>query len=63
MNKKIISNSINRRRFIKTSAKFASSAIILSLSGSKLFGKDNVSSAAAAIDKVTLNNCTKMPIL
>ena len=63
MNKKIISNSINRRRFLKTSAKFASSAMILSLGGSKLFGRENVASADAAIDKVPLNNGTKMPIL
>jgi 2,5-diketo-D-gluconate reductase A len=63
MNKKIISNGINRRRFLKTSAKFASSAMILSLGGSKLFGREDVSSAEIAIDKVTLNNGTKMPIL
>jgi 2,5-diketo-D-gluconate reductase A len=63
MNKKIISNGINRRSFLKTSAKFASSAAILSLGGSKLFGRENVSSADVAIDKVTLNNGTKMPIL
>ena len=63
MNKKITPNGIDRRRFLKTSAKFASSAMILSLGGSKLFGKENISSAAAAIDKVTLNNGTKMPIL
>jgi len=63
MNKKIISNGINRRRFIKTSAKFASSAMILSLGGSKLFGREHVSSADVPIDKVTLNNGTMMLIL
>jgi 2,5-diketo-D-gluconate reductase A len=63
MNKKIISNGINRRRFLKTSAKFASTAMILSLGGSKIFGRENASSSDAAIDKVTLNNGTKMPIL
>jgi 2,5-diketo-D-gluconate reductase A len=63
MNKKTISNSIDRRRFLKTGAKLASSAMILSLGGSKLFGRELVSSADVAIDKVTLNNGTKMPIL
>lgn len=63
MDKKIISSGINRRSFLKTSAKFASSAMILSLGGSKLFGRENVSSAPVAIDKITLNNGTKMPIL
>jgi 2,5-diketo-D-gluconate reductase A len=63
MNKKIISKGIDRRSFLKTSAKFASSAMILSLGGSKLFGRESLSSADVAIDKVTLNNGTKMPIL
>ena len=63
MNNKISSNGIDRRSFLKTSAKFASSAMIIGLSGSKLFGRENVSSTDVAIDKVTLNNGTKMPIL
>jgi 2,5-diketo-D-gluconate reductase A len=63
MSKKITSNGIDRRSFLKTSAKFASSAMILSLGGSKLFGTGSVSAADVAIDKVTLNNGTKMPIL
>lgn len=63
MNKKINSNGIDRRSFLKTSAKLASSAMILSLGGSKLFGRENTGSADVAIDKVTLNNGTKMPIL
>jgi 2,5-diketo-D-gluconate reductase A len=63
MNKKFISKGIDRRSFLKTSAKFASSAMILSLGGSKLFGRESLSSADVAIDKVTLNNGAKMPIL
>ena len=63
MDKKTTANQINRRSFLKTGAKFASSAMILGLSGNKLFGRENVSPANVAIDMVTLNNGTKMPIL
>jgi 2,5-diketo-D-gluconate reductase A len=63
MNKKTTANQINRRSFLKTSAKFATSAMILGLGGNRLFGRGSVSSADVAIDKVTLNNGIKMPIL
>jgi len=63
MNNKNNSKGIDRRGFLKTSAKLASSAMILSLGGSKLFGRESIRSADVAIDKVTLNNGTKMPIL
>jgi len=61
--KKMTTNGIDRRRFLKTSAKFASSAMILGLGGARLFGKENAGSENVTIGKVTLNNGTKMPVI
>ena len=54
---------INRREFIQTSAKFAASAMFMSLGATKMFGRTNINSNVSAIENITLNNGVKMPIL
>lgn len=54
---------INRREFIQTSAKFAASAMFMSLGASNMFGHTNSNSNVSAIENITLNNGVKMPIL
>lgn len=60
MEKKIQSNGIKRRDFIRTGAAFAASAFILPLTGTNVFG---ASQTKNAIPYVTLNNGLKMPML
>jgi 2,5-diketo-D-gluconate reductase A len=56
-------SEISRREFIKTSAKFAASAMILGLGDYKVFGANTTDSNKVSIKNITLNNGIKMPIL
>ena len=56
-------DGINRREFLKTSAKYAASAMFLSLGANQMFGNTSINSNESAIESITLNNGIKMPIL
>lgn len=58
--------SLERRKFLKTSAKFAGAFALSSLAGDSLFGaqsQQNAQNLTNAIPQVTLNNGVKMPLL
>lgn len=57
------SNSIERRDFLKLSAKLAASEMFFSFGGSKIFGAFNSALAENNIPFVTLNNGVKIPML
>lgn len=63
MEKKITSNGIQRREFLRTGAAFAVSALFIPFSGSKVFGAFNASNAKVSIPTVKLNNGVQMPML
>lgn len=54
-------DGINRRKFLKTSAKFAASAMFAGFGASRIFGAENTNQTS--IENVVLNNGVKMPIL
>lgn len=56
-------NRINRRRFLKTSAKVAASAMFMGYGIPEVFGKSNINSIGSSVKNVTLNNGIEMPIL
>jgi 2,5-diketo-D-gluconate reductase A len=61
MEKKVTSNGIQRRDFLRNGAAFAASALFLSFGGSKVFGARTSEQAKNAIPAVKLNNGVKMP--
>jgi 2,5-diketo-D-gluconate reductase A len=61
--KKTLFNQINRRDFLLTSAKFGSIAMLLGAGSTRLLGAQKSKFPAPGIDKVTLNNGVKMPLL
>ncbi len=63
MEKKNQSEGIKRREFIQTSAVFAASAMLLTLSGYKVFGALNPTQTGNSIPAVKLNNGIPMPML
>lgn len=63
MKKKNQNDGISRRRFLQTSATFATSAMLTGIGASTLFGAANKGSVDSSIKNVTLNNGVKMPIL
>jgi 2,5-diketo-D-gluconate reductase A len=63
MEKKIKSNEIKRRDFLRTGAAFAASVFVLPLSGIKVFGALNTAQTKISIPAVTLNNGLSMPRL
>lgn len=54
---------INRRNFLKTTAKLSAGAMFMGLGTSKIFGAINTNLSEVSIESVTLNNGIKMPIL
>ncbi|MFW6326724.1 MAG: aldo/keto reductase [Bacteroidota bacterium] len=56
-------NDINRRKFIKTTAKYAATTMFAGFGASKVFGTAGISQTETAIENVILNNGVKMPIL
>jgi 2,5-diketo-D-gluconate reductase A len=63
MEKNNQSAGINRRKFLQTSALFATSAIILPISGFNVFGALNSTQKGNTIPTVKLNNGLSMPML
>jgi len=65
MERKPLAETIKRREFIQTSARFAAGAIFMGLGTSKLFGAVHSSrlGTTTSIKTITLNNGIKMPIL
>lgn len=57
------SESMKRREFLETSAKFAASAMLLGLGNSKLFGAVKLTRQVNSIPTITLNNGIEMPML
>jgi 2,5-diketo-D-gluconate reductase A len=54
---------LDRRDFLKSTAKFAASTMFFSMGGLKLLGANSFSESRPDIPMVTLNNGIKMPIL
>ncbi len=63
MDKKDYKKGINRREFLQTGAKVTAAAMFTGLGTSQLFGAVNSMMPGTAIERVTLNNGTKMPVL
>lgn len=63
MERKRKNKEMTRRRFFKTSAAYAASAMLTGIGASALFGAPNNGSVKRAISDVTLNNGVKMPVL
>jgi 2,5-diketo-D-gluconate reductase A len=65
MKRKSNLESINRRDFIQTTARFAAGTVFMGLGTSKLYGaaKSSLPGTLNPIETVTLNNGKKMPIL
>lgn len=63
MEKKNQNEDISRRRFLQTSATFATSAMLTGIGASTLFGAVNKGKVDSSIKEVTLNNGVNMPIL
>lgn len=63
MEKNEQSNGIKRRDFIRTGAMVAASALLLPLSGTKVFGALSATQAKKSIPAIKLNNGLQMPML
>jgi len=63
MEKRDHSNGINRREFLRNSALFAASALILPFGAKKVFGAFNAFQAKNSIPAIQLNNGLTMPML
>lgn len=63
MKKKNQNGGLSRREFLKTSAAFATTAMLTGVGATTLFGATNEVSLVSSIREVTLNNGVKMPIL
>lgn len=54
---------MNRREFLQTGAKVTASAMFAGLATSRLFGAGNEYSYGTPVERITLNNGVKMPVL
>jgi 2,5-diketo-D-gluconate reductase A len=63
MEKKVTSNGIQRREFLRTGAALAASALFIPFGNAKVFGAFNAANAKSSIPTVKLNNGVQMPML